>query len=119
MATLGVVAGLVGLAAYVYGPATHGTLSRLGAFRELTSSPTDPNDFISIKDSVHCEDLHYYALTNTLFTACEDVSATRFNWFPPLTIYGDADVAWKAKGSIHTIDPEVRYQKTYTNHRRS
>lgn len=108
MATIGVVAGLVGLAAYVYGPATHGTLTKLGVFRELTSSPlTNADDFISIQDTTHCEDLHYYAPTNTLFTACEDVSATRFKWFPPLVIYSDPEHAWNAKGSVHTIDPEV------------
>lgn len=109
MATVGVVAGLVGLAAYMYGPATHSTITKLGVFRELTSTPlANPDDLVQIKDTTHCEDLHYYAPAHTLFTACEDVSATRFKWFPPLAVYEDANVAWRSKGSIHTIDPEVR-----------
>ncbi|KAJ4424443.1 hypothetical protein N0V82_000965 [Gnomoniopsis sp. IMI 355080] len=112
MATVGVVAGLVGLAAYMYGPATHGTLTKFGVFRDLTSSPlTNADDLISIHDTTHCEDLHYYAPANTLFTACEDVSATRFKWFPPLVIYNDPQSAWSAKGSIHTIDPETKESK--------
>lgn len=111
MATVGVVAGLVGLAAYMYGPATNEALTRFGVFRELTSTPlTNPDEFLRIKDTTHCEDLHYYAPADTLFTACEDTSATRFKWFPPLTNYGDANLAWNAKGSIHTINPEVRFQ---------
>lgn len=99
----------------MYGPATHGTLTKLGVFRELASTPlTNSDDLVQIKDTTHCEDLHYYAPANTLFTACEDVSATRFKWFPPLGHYVDANTAWKAKGSIHTIDPEVSLlAKTY------
>lgn len=110
MATTGIVlAGLTGLAAYMYGPPTHGALTRMGVFRQLTSVPlANPADLVLIKDTVHCEDLHYWAPTNTIFTACEDVSATRFKWFPPLAYYDDANVAWNAKGSIHTIDAEVR-----------
>lgn len=110
MATTGILlAGLTGLAAYTYGPATHGTLTKLGVFRQLTSVPlAHPEDLVLIKDTIHCEDIHYWSPTNTLFTACEDVSATRFNWFPPLGFFDDANIAWSAKGSIHTIDPEVR-----------
>lgn len=109
MATTGALfAGLAGLAAYLYGPTTHATLTKVGALRSLSSSPLENSaDLIQIKDTVHCEDLHYYAPTHTLFTACEDVSATRFKWFPPLAFYDDPNVAWNAKGSIHTIDPDV------------
>lgn len=109
MATVGVVmAGLTGLAAYLYGPPTQRAMVRMGVFRELTSSPLgDPADLVIIKDTVQCEDLHYYAPANTIFTACEDVYETRFKWFPPLGFFGAADVAWNSKGSIHTIDPEV------------
>lgn len=119
MASAGVlVAALAGLAAYVYGPATHGALTKFGAFRELKSSPlAHLEDLVSIRDTVHCEDLHYYPPAHTIFTACEDVSATRFKWFPPLVFYDDPYVAWNSKGSIHTIDPEVctyisRYQQS-------
>lgn len=111
MATVGIVlAGVTGLAAYLYGPATHGTLTKMGVFRQLASTPlANAEDLVVINDTVHCEDLHYYPPANTLFTACEDVSATRFKWFPPLALYGDASTAWNARGSIHTIDPQVRH----------
>lgn len=109
MATIGILtAGLAGLAAYMYGPTTHSALTKLGVFRQLTSTPlANPGDLVFIKDTVHCEDIHYYIPANTLFAACEDVNTTRFKWFPPLGL-SDANVAWNAKGSIHTIDPEVR-----------
>lgn len=102
------MAGLTALAAYMYGPATHGALTKGGTFRELKSTPlASPEDLVIIKDTTHCEDLHYYQPANVLFTACEDVSATRFKWFPPLVHYDDPSMAWNSKGSIHTIDPEV------------
>ncbi|KUI69651.1 Serum paraoxonase/arylesterase 1 [Cytospora mali] len=113
MASTGVLlAGLAGLAAYLYGPPTHGFITKIGMFRELKSTPLAyPGDLVTIKDTTHCEDIHYYPLTNTLFTACEDVSATRFAWFPPLAYYDDASMAWNSKGSIHTIDPETKTSK--------
>lgn len=109
MASAGIlVAGLAGLAAYIVGPATHGVLTKVGMFRELRSMPlANPEDLVTIKDTIHCEDIHYYTPSHTLFSACEDVSATRFKWFPPLTYFDDPTVAWNSKGSIHTIDPEV------------
>lgn len=115
MATTGILlAGLVGFAAYTYGPGTHTALTKFGAFRQLASSPlNDPADLVQIKDTVHCEDLHYYSPTNTLFTACEDVSATRFKWFPALACFDDPSVGWNAKGSIHTINPVVSSRCSY------
>lgn len=109
MATVGVVlAGLTGLAAYLYGPPTQRALTKLGVYRELTSSSlADPADLVVIPDTVQCEDLHYHAPSHTLFTACEDVYDTRFQWFPPLGLFDAPDLAWKAQGSLHTIDPEV------------
>lgn len=110
MASAGLItAALAGLAAYMYGPATHGVLTKFGTFRELRSSPlASPEDLVTIKDTTHCEDIHYYPPAHTLFSACEDVSATRFKWFPSLTVYEDPSLAWNSKGSLHTIDPEVR-----------
>lgn len=109
MATTGILmAGLTGLAAFLYGPPTHRVLSKIGVFRSLSSTPlANPDDLVILKDTTHCEDVHYYAPAHTLFTACEDVSTTRFQWFPPLDTYGSASVAWNSKGSIHIIDPEV------------
>lgn len=106
------MAGLTGLAAFLYGPPTHRFLSKVGTFRELSSTPlSNPDDLVVLGDTIHCEDVHYYAPAHTLFTACEDVSTTRFQWFPPLATFADASVAWKSKGSIHIIDPETRENK--------
>lgn len=109
MATTGILmAGLTGLAAFLYGPPTHRALSKFGVFRSLSSIPlANPDDLVILKDTTHCEDVHYYAPAHTLFTACEDVSTTRFQWFPPLGTFSSASVAWNSKGSIHIIDPEV------------
>ncbi|KAF3761621.1 serum paraoxonase/arylesterase family protein [Cryphonectria parasitica EP155] len=96
----------------MYGSATQGVLTKLGVFRPLASTPlTHSEDLVRIGDTTHCEDLHYYAPANILFTACEDVSATRFKWFPPLAFFDDASVAWNARGSIHIIDPETKESK--------
>ncbi|PSR75848.1 hypothetical protein BD289DRAFT_487001, partial [Coniella lustricola] len=109
------LAGLTGLAAYLYGPATHTHLTKLGVFRTLNaSSPSSlhPNDAASfvhlIQDTVHCEDLHYYEPGNVLFTACEDVNTTRYEWFPALSQENCVDPAQAVlkQGSIHVIDPE-------------
>lgn len=102
------MAGLTGLAAFLYGPPTHRVLTKFGTFRSFTSTPlANPDDLVIIKDTTHCEDIHYYAPAHTLFTACEDVSSTRFKWFPPLGQFGDPSLAWNSKGSIHIIDPEA------------
>lgn len=106
------MAGLTGLAAFLYGPPTHRFLSKVGTFRELSSTPlSNPDDLVVLSDTIHCEDVHYYAPAHTLFTACEDESTARFQWFPPLSTFKDASVAWKSKGSIHIIDPETRENK--------
>lgn len=117
MASAGILlAGVTGLAAYLYGPATYGTLTKVGVFRQLTCTPlANPEDLVLIKDTIHCEDLHYYPPADTLFTACEDVLSTRFKWFPPLETYEDASVGWNARGSIHTIDPKVRHPKSQSD----
>lgn len=109
MAPIGMVmAGLSNIAASLFGDEMQRTLTKIGYFRELTSSPlSDPADLVVINDTVQCEDLHYFAPANTLFTACDDVYETRFKWFPPLGFFDDPALAWKSTGSIHTIDPEV------------
>lgn len=111
MATPGILtAVLAGFAAYTYGPATQSLITRLGLFRQLENvPPMVPADLLHIKDTIFCEDIHYYAPANTLFTACEDSTAIRPKWWPPLVHYEDPTFGWQGKGSIHVIDPEVRY----------
>lgn len=60
---------------------------------------------IRIEDTIHCEDVHHYRPANLLFTACEDIKDTRFDWFPGL---GHLKPHPPARGSIHVIDPKVR-----------
>lgn len=61
---------------------------------------------IRIEDTIHCEDVHYYEPANLVFTACEDTKDTRFKWFPGL---GQLTPHPPARGSIHVVDPKVRY----------
>lgn len=65
------------------------------------------NDFHTIPDTVHCEDLHYHEPSRLIFTACEGVEATRYAWFPALGHFDDPNVGLKAQGSIEVIDPNV------------
>lgn len=84
------------------------TLKVLGVFRRATSTAiVDPAEFVVIKDTVHCEDLHYHEASNLLFTACEGTEATRFSWFPALDIRRDPSVTATSRGSLHVIDPET------------
>lgn len=100
------VAALAAISAYIVPPIRH-ELKVLGVGRAVTAS-TIPNaiDYVKIEDTTHCEDLHYYAPANLLFTACEDNPHTRFDWFPPLGSFDPP--ADGTQGSIHVIDPEVR-----------
>ncbi|KAJ5152892.1 uncharacterized protein N7482_009370 [Penicillium canariense] len=59
---------------------------------------------IVIEDTIHCEDVHHYRPADLLFTACEDLKATRFDWFPGL---GHLDTKAAGRGSIHVVDPKV------------
>lgn len=100
-----VVIALVSLVALLYTP-TKDHLSRLGLFRSVpTSTLFSADDFVTIVDTVHCEDLHYLASANLLFTACEDNSTVRHGWFPGLSNLHEPSIA--GQGSIHIINPEV------------
>lgn len=73
----------------------------------LTPKPTvlgEGQGPIYIDDTVHCEDVHHYTPANLLFTACEDLITTRFDWFPGL---GHLEAEAAGRGSIHVIDPTV------------
>jgi len=100
------VVGLAVLASVLYGPVQH-SLTVFGVFRSLNSTPVAQGDFVSIPDTVHCEDLHYYEPAHLFFTACEDSAATRGIWFPPLGIFTAPEKI--AGGSLHVVDPEVSF----------
>jgi hypothetical protein len=105
------IVGLVSvLLAYTYGPAVQRFLTCIGTFRTAASTLVDPGDLVIIDDTIHCEDLHYYAPSGEIFTACEDSNTLRFSWFPALGLFGDTEAAAKAKGSIHVIDPKVSWK---------
>ncbi|CAK7216688.1 hypothetical protein SCUCBS95973_002891 [Sporothrix curviconia] len=101
------IATLVLAFAYLVGPPAYRSLTVLGYWRQPVNTPVAAEDFIVIDDTVHCEDLHYHAPSNTLFTACEDHLDTRFAWFPPLGLFDDPAIVQKNRGSLHTIDPKT------------
>ncbi|KAL6408736.1 serum paraoxonase/arylesterase family protein [Ilyonectria robusta] len=93
--------------AYVYGPLVYRHLTVFGILRRTHPTLTNPEDIITIQDTTHCEDLHYYSPRQILFTACEDTFLTRFSWFPPLEVFDNPAVTHEARGSIHVIDLEA------------
>ncbi|KAK0386741.1 hypothetical protein NLU13_6577 [Sarocladium strictum] len=83
-------------------------LTVLGAFRKEKQTPVDnPNDLVVISGTVNCEDLHYHAPSNSIFTACDDVAATRRAWFPPLAVLIDPVAGSTARGSLQVIDTKT------------
>ena len=85
------------------------TLKVMGVFRKSASTiVADSSDFLVIPDTPHCEDLHYHAPSNLLFTACEANDQDRFSWFPPLVNMDDPFVTLKTRGAIHVLDPKVQ-----------
>lgn len=93
------------LAAMFAGP-LYRQVTLLGVLRK----PIENNQYIEgqnlikIEDTMQCEDLHYHASSNKLFTACEDSVLPRFEWFPPMKVFKKPSLA---TGSIHVIDPTV------------
>ncbi|KAK0619382.1 hypothetical protein B0T14DRAFT_432014 [Immersiella caudata] len=100
---------LLAYAVYVLGPPIHHSLTVLGVFRRDPLSTLSAEEFIIIRDTTHCEDLHYYAPSGSLFAACEDNPDTRFGWFPPLANFDDPELGKRGRGSIHVIDPKARH----------
>ena len=97
---------LTALVAWLAGP-LYRQLTVLGVFREHISREqiyTEGQNIFTIADTMQCEDLHYHASSNKLFTACEDSILPRFAWFPPMTNFKKPATG---TGSIHVIDPEV------------
>lgn len=95
-------------AAYLYGSSLHRVVTVLGCLRKPGNTPVaNLADIVTIEDTIHCEDLHYHALSNSLFTACEDASDTRFGWFPGLATFENPTLGQRGRGSIHVIDPVV------------
>ncbi|KAL2131364.1 hypothetical protein VTI74DRAFT_5175 [Chaetomium olivicolor] len=105
--SLSIFGALLGYLLYSLGPFVHRTLTVLGALRKYPDGAVVKDEVIVIPDTVHCEDLHYHAPSGTLFTACEDNFETRFKWFPPLANFDDPELAGRARGSIHVVDPKT------------
>ncbi|KAK3936640.1 hypothetical protein QBC46DRAFT_452578 [Diplogelasinospora grovesii] len=99
---------LIALITYLYyGFSVNRTVTVMGVMRKPGNTHIQ-QEVVYIADTTHCEDLHYHAPSNTLFTACEDNAATRFSWFPPLAVFDDPELAAKSQGSIHVIDPNTK-----------
>lgn len=84
------------------------TVRVMGVFRQPANTAVAANsDFVVIADTPLCEDLHFHAPSNLLFTACEGDEVSRFSWFPPLGNFDDPSVVLKSRGAIHVVDPKV------------
>ena len=92
---------------YAYGPHVYRTGTVLGVLRWRPASTTGPDEIVVISDTVHCEDVHYYAPGEVLFSACEDNPETRLGWFPALANLDDPGLGRRGRGSIHIIDVSV------------
>ncbi|KAG5979660.1 hypothetical protein E4U55_004914 [Claviceps digitariae] len=90
----------------------------LGLWRQPAKTiVTNPHDFHTIPDTVHCEDLHYHEPSNLLFTACEGTEHTRQAWFPPGSVLDDPTAGLRAQGVLEVIDPSTMKAKrlNFTN----
>ncbi|CZR47794.1 uncharacterized protein FPRO_13461 [Fusarium proliferatum ET1] len=94
----------IGLGVFLARPVTRVT-TVLGFFRTPSSTIVSDADFITIDDTIVCEDVHLHS--GLLYTACEDSYAPRFSWFPGLGVLHDPLTASKSRGSIHVIDPKT------------
>ncbi|KAH7113952.1 hypothetical protein B0J13DRAFT_573982 [Dactylonectria estremocensis] len=94
--------------ASLYGPLAYRHLTVLGVLRRMKQTPlANPGDIAIIQDTIHCEDLHYHQLSQSIFTACEDTVTTRFSWFPPVAVLDDPAIVDETQGSIHVISLET------------
>ncbi|KAI5204712.1 serum paraoxonase/arylesterase family protein [Aureobasidium subglaciale] len=120
--TVASIAALAALSTYIIPPIRH-ELKVVGVGRAaIISTIANAADYVKIEDTTHCEDLHYYAPANLLFTACED-RHTRFSWFPPLGSFEPPVDG--TQGSIHVVDPKtmksirlsfIGFQETFVTH---
>lgn len=106
--SFGLYGAFLAYALFTAGPYVHRRLTVLGALRSYPAGAVYSDEVIAIPDTVHCEDVHYYAPSGTLFAACEDNAETRFKWFPALANLDDPEMASRSRGSIHVVDPKVR-----------
>lgn len=97
-------------------PAVQRSIITTGIYRHPAAfaSVASAGDLVLIDNTIHCEDLHYYAPTHELYTACEDSHETRFSWFPPLTEF-NASVIPRSQGGLFIINPDVRGPPTLNN----
>ncbi len=98
---------LVSVLGYLAGPDVYRKISSVGVFRTPMSTPIAPEDLVVIGDTIGCEDLHYHAASNQIFTACESSNATRYSWFPPMENFDDPVLGLQSKGYLHVINAKV------------
>ncbi|KAL2862949.1 serum paraoxonase/arylesterase family protein [Aspergillus lucknowensis] len=80
-------------------------LTVIGVYQGPVVASSAAQRIYAIPDTVHCEDIHYYAPGDILFTACEDSVQQRFRWFPPLALL---DGPVETTGSIRIINPQTK-----------
>jgi hypothetical protein len=90
-------------------PAVQRIVTLSGIYREPAAAKVaSPEDLVRIDGTIHCEDIHYYAPTHELYTACEDSYTTRLSWFPGLAALNASGVS-QSRGGLFVIDPNVSF----------
>lgn len=104
---IGILAIPLGFLYNAYFPVVQRTITVFGIHRQPAAvKVASSGDMVLLENTMHCEDLHYYAPTHELYTACEDSLVTRFSWFPPLTEF-NASVISQARAGLFIINPDV------------
>ncbi|KAF5009710.1 hypothetical protein FDECE_4056 [Fusarium decemcellulare] len=93
---------VVGIAIYI-APSIRLFTTVVGVFRQPSNTEVAEHDFVTIPDTIHCEDMHHHS--GLIFAACQD-SYDHFTWYPPLITFIDPVSAGQSRGSIHVIDPK-------------
>ncbi|KAK5995389.1 Serum paraoxonase/arylesterase 2-like protein [Cladobotryum mycophilum] len=101
---------IVILCTYLYNYHLQRPIKVLGIFRTPNSTVVPEGDFFVIEDTTHCEDLHYYPLSNEIFTACESSYGTRHSWFPALEHLNVTGIP--LNGNLQVIDARTHKSRT-------
>lgn len=77
----------------------------LGLTRFSISNIHGDGKLVAIPGTVQCEDVHYHAASNKLYTACEGNTESRLGWFPGL--HQINNISYAGYGKLVIVDPDV------------